>query len=332
MIWISFKPLSPESRTAPPTCTRCEKRPSIYYRPYSGERLCSSCFTESIKERVQRTIARFEMFEHDSRIAVGVSGGKDSLNLLHILAEIERDYPRAELIAISIDEGIYDYRDEALEYARRACRILGIEHLVLSFKELFGLTLDEIVDKTAGGELKPCTYCGVLRRRALNMAAKIVEADRLATAHTLDDMAQTALLNIMRGDLRLLASSHPSGRSLPGFVRRVKPYCEVPERESALLAYLKGIEFQSFPCPYAEEAMRSDIRRFLNQMEAKRPGTLFIIYRASVELASRLGGGSEPLGVCSLCGEPTSGDICRVCKLLRKIGATDKWGSSTISI
>jgi uncharacterized protein (TIGR00269 family) len=313
---------------APPTCTRCGRRPSIYYRPYSGERLCSPCLKESIKERVQRTISRFEMFEYNSRIAVGVSGGKDSLNLLHILYEIEADYPEAELIAISIDEGISGYRDEAIEHARKACRTLGVEHLVLSFKELFGFTLDEVVERTGGGGLKPCSYCGVLRRRALNLAALRVEADRLATAHTLDDMAQTALLNLMRGDTRLLASSHPSGKSLPGFVRRVKPYCEVPERESALLAYLKGIEFQSIPCPYAEEGMRSDIRRFLNRMEAKRPGTLYIIYRASLELASSLGVGAEQIGVCSRCGEPTSGSLCRVCQLLMEIGITDKRGEA----
>lgn len=322
----------PKLERNPPTCTRCGRRPSIYYRPYSGERLCNVCLTESIKEKVQRTISRFEMFEHDSRIAVGVSGGKDSLNLLYILSEIESSYPKAELIAISIDEGISGYRDEALEHARRASRFLGVEHMVISFKELFGLTLDEIVERTAGRGLKPCTYCGVLRRRALNKAARLAGADRLATAHTLDDMAQTALLNLMRGDLRLLASIHPSGRSLPGLVRRVKPYCEVPERESALMAYLRGIEFQASPCPYAEEGMRSDIRRFLNHVESRRPGTLYIIYRASIDLASRLGGGGELLGLCSLCGEPTSGDICRVCQLLRGIGATDKWGSSTINL
>ncbi len=272
------------------------------------------------------------MFEYDSRIAVGLSGGKDSLNMLHILSEIEEEYPKAELIALSIDEGIGGYRDEALDYARKACRTLGVEHLTLSFKELYGLTLDEMVERTAGGELKPCSYCGVLRRRALNVAAMRVGADRLATAHTLDDMAQTALLNLMRGDLRLLASSHPSGRSLPGFVRRVKPYCEVPERESALLSHLKGIAFQSFPCPYAERGMRSDIRRFLNQMEARRPGTLYIIYRTSIELASRPIRNPETLRVCSSCGEPTSGGLCRACQLLMEMGAIDRKGSSADSI
>ncbi|MFQ6053782.1 MAG: ATP-binding protein, partial [Candidatus Bathyarchaeia archaeon] len=150
---------------------------------------------------MERAISRFNMFEFDNRIALGVSGGKDSLNLLGILAGIEERFPRAELIAVSIDEGVGGYRDEALRLAREACRGLGVEHRILSFRALFGLTMDEIVERKVEG-LSACSYCGVLRRRALNQAARDVEADRLATAHNLDDMAQTVLLNLMRGDLR----------------------------------------------------------------------------------------------------------------------------------
>jgi len=292
---------------AAPLCTKCKAKPSIFLRPYSGERLCRSCFAASIRERVERAISRFDMLEFDSRIALGVSGGKDSINLLHLLAEIEEKFPRAELIAVSIDEGVGGYRDEALKFAKEACRLLGVEHLILSFRELFGLTMDEIAERTEGGELTACSYCGILRRRALNKAAAEVEADRLATAHNLDDMAQTALLNIMRGDLR-------------GFVRRVKPFCDVPERESALYAYLKGIEFQSIPCPYEEEAMRTDIRRFLNRMEVKRPGTKFIIYRTALNLIPYSRGKlAEPVGRCLICGEPSRESVCRTCQLIEEL-------------
>lgn len=310
----------PKRGRSPQSCTKCKAKPSVYFRPYSGERLCAGCFSESIRERVERTIARFDMVDFDSRIAVGVSGGKDSLNLLHILADIEGRYPRAELVAVTIDEGIKRYRDEALGFVREASGRLGVELLTLSFKELFGITLDEIMEKSNDRELTPCAYCGVLRRRALNEAARRVDADRLATAHNLDDMAQTALLNMLRGDLRRFAAMHPAGVGLQGFVRRIKPYCEVPERESAMLAYLRGLEFQSVPCPYAGEAMRNDARNFLIEMEAKRPGTQFIVLRTSLDLISSIPEKFvEPDGVCKSCGEPTTGDRCRVCQLLEDL-------------
>ncbi len=301
---------------SPPPCTKCSKKSSVYRRPYSGERLCDDCFKASIRERVERTISRYDMFEHDSRIALGVSGGKDSLGLLRILSDVEEKYPRADLIAVSVDEGVRGYRDEALEIASEACRLLGVEHRILSFEELFGLTMDDVSSEPR--ELAPCSYCGVLRRRALNEAAKEVNADRLATAHNLDDTAQTALLNVMRGDLNRLALMHPGGSSLPGFVRRVKPYCEVPERESALYAYLEGFRFQELPCPYASEAMRNDARGFLNRMEEKRPGTKFIVYRTAIKLIPEVESG-RVVGRCRNCGEPTTGETCRVCQILDEL-------------
>ena len=299
-----------------PKCIKCGRKPSIYYRPYSGERLCTACFRDSMRERVERTIARYKMFDFDSRIAVGVSGGKDSLGLLHILADIEAEYHRSELIAVSIDEGISRYRDEAIAIASEACRRLGVEHEVLTFEGLFGLTMDDVASRER--ELGACSYCGVLRRRALNTAARSLGADRLATGHNLDDMAQTALLNILRGDISRFAGMHPAGNELPGFVRRVKPYCNVPERESTLYAYLEGFRFQELPCPYASEAMRNDIRGFLNRMEEKRPGTKFIVNRTAIKLIPELGR-SRVAERCRSCGEPTTGETCRVCQILDEL-------------
>ena len=120
------------------------------------------------------------MFEMDDRIAVAVSGGKDSVSLLHILSRIEVDFPKTTLKAVTVDEGIKGYRDEAIKTARKNCNQLGIEHLTVSFKELFGYTMDEIVQKTRTKKLTPCAYCGVLRRRALNVAARQVSANKIA--------------------------------------------------------------------------------------------------------------------------------------------------------
>lgn len=300
---------------AAPTCSKCHERPSVFHRAYSGERLCAPCFRSSLKERVQGAINRFRMLDHWSRVAVAVSGGKDSLALLHVLKEIEDETHGSDLIAITVDEGIAGYRDEAVGIAERACRRLGVEWRLVSFRDLFGRSMDEIAaeDRVLGA----CTFCGVLRRRALNEAARQAGADRLATGHTLDDMAQSALLNLLRGDVGKMATLDPGGSTSPGFVRRIKPLCEVPERETALYAYLGGFELQGVACPYAGEAMRGDARAFLSQMEARRPGTLFTTYNTALKLIPHATA-TEAMKTCRICGEPSVGDTCRVCQLMEK--------------
>ncbi|NIM45314.1 MAG: TIGR00269 family protein, partial [Nitrososphaeria archaeon] len=75
------------------TCTKCDRKEAIYMRPYSGEKFCGRCFCKSIEEKVRATISKYEMLKHDDKIIIGVSGGKDSVTLLHILTKIERDFP-----------------------------------------------------------------------------------------------------------------------------------------------------------------------------------------------------------------------------------------------
>ncbi|MFB0514778.1 MAG: TIGR00269 family protein [Candidatus Bathyarchaeia archaeon] len=296
-------------------------------RAYSGEKLCARCFCKSIEDKVRVTIAKYEMFKPTDKITVAVSGGKDSVALLHILAKIEKAFPKASLCAVTVDEGIRGYRDEALKFAISNCRKLGINHAVTSFKELYGYSLDEIVKITlekaeSGKGLTPCAYCGVLRRRALNLAARKAGVDKLATAHNLDDEAQTILLNILHGDALRIARVKPVLAEVhPKFVQRVKPMCEVPEKEIALYAYLKRIEFQSVPCPYAPTALRSDIRVMLNRMEEKHAGIKFTLIKSVEKLRPALETVAEEVKLqdCRECGEPTVGEICKPCQMLRKL-------------
>jgi len=313
------------------TCTLCKRRDPVYSRPYSGEKLCGKCFTKSIEDKVKATIARYKMFEHDDRIAVAVSGGKDSVTLLHILAKFERLFPKASLCAVTVDEGIKGYRDEAIRFAVGSCRGLGIEHFMTSFKDLFSIQLDELVNllrnksRTGDEALSPCAYCGVLRRRALNLVARQAKADKLALAHNLDDEVQTILLNIMHGDAPRIARVKPVlEESHPMFVPRVKPLVEVPEKEIAFCAYLKKIEFQSVPCPYATAAMRNDVRFMVNRIEEKHAGTKFTIFKSVERIRPALEAAEKDitLHTCKLCGEPTVSEICKPCEMLQKLGVS----------
>ena len=306
-------------------CTLCGRNDAVFGRSYSGENLCGRCFCRTIEDRVRKTISKYEMLGHKDKFMVAVSGGKDSVTLLHILSKIEKAFPNVAFCAGTVDEGIRDYRDEALRIAERNCRKLGVEHVVTSFKQLFGYELDEIVAllrKREESGLTPCSYCGVLRRKAINMLAREAGVDKLVTAHSLDDETQTMLLNVVHGDPLRIARSKPVLDVIhPKFVQRVKPLCMVPEKEVAFYAYLKGIEFQCIDCPYAQTALRNDIRTMLNRMEHKHAGTLFTVFRSMEKIRPALEAYVEDvkLNDCKLCGEPTIGDLCRACEMLQEL-------------
>ena len=303
------------------TCTYCSAD-AIYTRDYEGASFCSKCFRHSIEERVRRTITKYDMLEHDDHVAVAVSGGKDSLTLLNLLVKLEARFPRSRVTAISVDEGIKDYRDEALEIAHKSCERLGVRQLVVSYQELFDTTADEIAQRHLGQT--PCSYCGVFRRKAINKAAVMVSATKIATAHNLDDQVQTVLLNMLHGDPLRITRSGPVLQDPRGkFLARIKPLFDIPEKEIVLYAYLNGMDFQSIACPHGNEALRNDIRTFLNQMEQKHPGMKFTLQRTAERLGEVLGKAApiSELHECTRCGDPTPHELCEACLMLEAIVA-----------
>ena len=265
------------------------------------------------------------MIDHDDRITVAVSGGKDSISLLHMMNSYQQNHWEFSLSAITVDEGIQNYREEAIEIATQNCQSQKIEHHTISFKELYGKTLDEIVfqlKKKKESRITPCAYCGVLRRQALNIAARKVKAIKVATAHTLDDEIQTFLLNMLHGDSKKLLNWNPNtNQGKTKLVDRIKPFCEIPEKETALYAYTKKIRFQATPCPYSSQAMRNDVRTFLNRLEDKKAGTKSSILYSMQTLGStdEKKRPNELMKECSNCGEPTAKDICRACEMLQQL-------------
>ena len=264
------------------------------------------------------------MLNYNDRVAVAVSGGKDSISLLSVLAKMEKRHPRSSLVAVTVDEGIRGYRDEALDIAAKNCKQLGIESHSVNFKQLYGYTLDEIVERLRErkSELTPCAFCGVLRRKAMNIAALEVKANKIATGHTLDDEVQTSLLNIFHGDVFKIASEKPVTDFVhPRLVQKIKPFCEIPERESALYAYVKGVSFQSTPCPYAGEALRNDIRSLLNRIEERHAGTKQTVFKSIEKLRPAVAslGEKGEFKECRECKEPAASEVCMACQLLEQI-------------
>jgi cytoplasmic tRNA 2-thiolation protein 1 len=295
-------------------CSRCGGKP-FYTRRYSGETLCSTCFKDSFEEKTRKTISKYKMIRPGEKVAVAVSGGKDSLSLLRVLAGAYAPQ-RNQVIAISVDEGVAGYRDEALEHTRSLASDLGIEHSIVSYKEMFGFSLDEALDWSDEREVSSCSFCGVFRRRAIDEAAVKVGASVVATAHNLDDFVQTFMMNLMHGDIARLGWLDPSYSDDSFPVRRVKPFMEIYEEEIALFAYQSGIPFQSISCPYMHEGLRSEVRDYLNAMEAGHAGMKNVLLRSSLDVISKYARSSEKESVpCANCGKPSSSGLCNVCRM-----------------
>ncbi len=298
-----------------PQCGRCGGD-VVYTRRYSGESLCSSCFKESLVEKTKRTISKYGMIRYGERVGVAVSGGKDSLALLKILHELN-DRNSSKLISLSVDEGVEGYRDEAITHARVLAKELGVEHVVVSYKELFGFSLDQALDWEGDRDISSCSFCGVFRRRAIDDAATRAGVDVVATAHNLDDYVQTFLMNLLHGDVERIGWLDPSYTEDSFPVRRVKPFMEIYEEEIALFAYLSKIPFQSVSCPYMHEGLRTEVRDYLNELEAKHSGMKNVLLRSSLEVVSKYSSAnSKQKSVpCKICGKPSSSGLCNVCRM-----------------
>ena len=266
------------------TCNKCNRNPPVYFREYSGEKLCKRCFIESIDRKVQRTINKFSMIKFGDHVAVATSGGKDSLVLLSILNAVIGNARGITISAITIDEGISGYRDESLKIVSEFCSKLDVPLTILSYKELFGTQMDEAMKIRPSAKLTSCTICGTFRRRAIDIAAEQVGANVIATAHNLDDEIQTFMINLFAGDVNRMGWNQASSSYKTGCMKKIKPLADTYEREIVFYALQKEIPFQSEQCPYMNESIREEIREFLNRLEKVHHGIKYNSYKSAADI------------------------------------------------
>jgi len=292
---------------------------AIYFRRYSGQHLCEKCFKRSIFKKFKDTIRINKLMERGDTIACGVSGGKDSLVLLHLLKELSSKFD-FDLFALTIDEGISGYRDLSIPFIRKACKDLDLELHIHSFKGEYGYSLDEVTKME--DRLGACSYCGVFRRNLLNKWSRELGANKLALGHNLDDESQVVLMNMLRGDVSRFGRTGTFYKDIhPKFIPRIKPLREIPEKEIVLYAVVSGIDFDFEECPYAPEAFRDDVRNFLNGMEEKRPGTKHALLKTYDKLFPILNERFTPDSICTCeeCGEPSISSLCKKCEMISDI-------------
>ncbi|MDR2846337.1 MAG: TIGR00269 family protein [Candidatus Methanoplasma sp.] len=294
---------------------KCDLCPhdAVTFIKYNGTHLCGQHFIAYFEKRAKREMRKQTKISSGDKVAVAVSGGKDSMVTLHMIHSVFRERGDVEVHAVSIDEGIEGYRPPSLDVVRGYCNEHGIPLHIRSFAEM-DVTMDAAAP--VSGDSSPCTYCGVFRRKLMNDEARKIGAKYLATGHNLDDMAQSIMMNFVRGDVERLARLGPHTRVQPGLVPRFHPLRLIPEKESLLYAIVAGIPYWDGECPYYREALRNQYRKVVDELEASSPGSKYGIISSYDSLRPMLEKEVPhvELHFCK-CGEPTLGERCKACEL-----------------
>ncbi len=272
-------------------------------RPKNHQKLCKKCFLVIFEDEVHHTITSSKLFRHGEKVAIGASGGKDSTVLASVLKTLnDRHSYGLDLILLSVDEGIKGYRDDSLETVKRNAVQYDMPLKVVGYDELYGWTMDQVVE--AIGKKGNCTYCGVFRRQALDRGAKMLGIKHVVTGHNADDIAETILMNLLRGDLpRLSRSTSIVTGSELSEVKRSKPLKYAYEKEIVLYAHYKKLDYFSTECIYSPEAFRGSARSLIKNLEKVRPSAILDIVRSGEDMARLVPGSSA--SSCSCEGSAT---------------------------
>ncbi|KAJ4393775.1 cytosolic thiouridylase subunit Ctu1 [Gnomoniopsis smithogilvyi] len=278
---------------APTPCALCKTERALIKRPKNYMKLCKKCFIQIFEDEVHHTIISSNLFYPGEKVAIGASGGKDSTVLASVLKTLnERHDYGLDLVLLSIDEGIKGYRDDSLETVKRNAVQYDMPLKIVGYDELYGWTMDQVVETI--GKKGNCTYCGVFRRQALDRGSKMLGIKHVVTGHNADDVAETVLMNLLRGDLPRLsrATSILTGDATSD-VKRSKPLKYSYEKEIVLYAHHKKLDYFTTECIYSPEAFRGSARSLIKNLEKVRPSAILDIVRSGEDMA-RLVPGRRP--------------------------------------
>lgn len=217
---------------------------------------------QNLMSRMRAAIDRYNMIEDGDSIAVGVSGGKDSLALLCGLAGLRRFYPKKfEVVAITADPTFYN-KEADYSLIEEFCEKNDIEYIIKR-TELYHVIFE--VRK----ESNPCSLCARMRRGILHDIAKEAGCNKLALGHHMDDAAETFLMNLLSGGT--IGSFRPVTYLSRKDIYIIRPMIFASEKEVAAAARRAELPIVKSLCPEDKVSERQTMKNMLSDLEKKYP-------------------------------------------------------------
>ena len=230
-----------------------------------------------LNERFIKAMATYHLIEDDDRILVGLSGGKDSLLLLELLAKRTKiDHPRFSVEALHVRmENIHYATDTS--YLQQFCDDLGVKlHVRTTRFEMGEETIKNARD--ARRQKQPCFLCSWMRRKELFNLAQELGCNKIALGHHQDDLIHTALMNLTFQGRFDTMPARLKMKKMP--LEIIRPLCMIEEQDIKAYAELQGYQKQQKLCPYETDSHRTDIKRLYDEIEQLNPEARYNIWRA----------------------------------------------------
>ena len=209
---------------------------------------------------MRKAIEEYKMIEENNKIAVCLSGGKDSITMLHAFKSLQRFYPKKfELIAISIDPG-FEFFD--IDFLKNICNNLDIP-LFIEKSNAKQIVFD------IRNEKNPCSLCANLRRGVINSIAIKKGCNKIALGHNQDDVLETFLLNLLyTGNIGTFAPVSYMDRSK---ITLIRPLVFTPEKEIRRFVRKNNIEVMKKVCPMDGKSKREDMKKLIINLSKDIP-------------------------------------------------------------
>ena len=213
-----------------------------------------------ILSRTRAAVDDYKMIQKGDKIAVGVSGGKDSLLLLKALCELKRFYSEEfTIVAVTLDMR-FNNRDGDFSKIAQMCEAYGIEYVVKP------TDLYEIIFNIRK-ESNPCSLCARMRSGILHDTAKELGCNKIALGHHLDDAAETFLMNLfIESRIGCFAPVTYLSRK---DITMIRPLIYVREREAVAAAERLDLPVVESGCPANEHTKREEVKNLINELSAQ---------------------------------------------------------------